>query len=213
MHLNHVLLRLLLVAESLDHGRQVTDRDLEREVESRKHDGEEDPPASQARDERECTSSNLQSFCQSQSCRIVRVAEGVGLLPVRASKETERADECEEDDDEDDVGAERAYQVDEAEDAHEEHEEGEGGCETDGRLAGAFGVGGRWGVGAVGVVEWLEGCGEREPERAEGDEDYEREGIAKDEFEETADDHEETTEEVVGAAMKTINDIFITIAE
>jgi len=49
-HLDHVLLLLLLLAVSLDQSRQVTDGNLEREIESRKHDSKEDPPASHARD-------------------------------------------------------------------------------------------------------------------------------------------------------------------
>lgn len=148
---------------------------------------------------------------QYQSRSIIIVAKCIGFLPVSAREKTKRAGKREEDDDEDNVGAQGADEVDEAEDAHEDEEEGEGGCETDGGEASAFGVGGCGCVGAVGEVRGCEGCGKREPECAKGDEDYEGKCIAEDEFEEPADSHKETTEEVVGTTMKDVSDTFTSI--
>lgn len=51
-HLDHVLPGLWALASTLDHGEQVTNGNLEWEIESRKHDSEEDPPSSHGRNER-----------------------------------------------------------------------------------------------------------------------------------------------------------------
>jgi hypothetical protein len=120
-------------------------------------------------------------------------------LPVGAGEEAEGDDEAEEDNDEDDVGAECADQKDEAEETHEYEEEGIRRGEANGSHAFCFAPSG-WGIGPVGVIEGLEGCGEGEPETAEGHKDDKWEGVAEDEFEKTADDHEKTAKEVVGSA-------------
>lgn len=199
--LNHVLLGLGFLAGTLDESRQVTDGDLEWEVQRSQHNSKEYPPSSHARDERECTSSNLESASQRKS-RSILVTDTIGILPVRASEQTERAHEREEDDYEGHVGAQRADQVDQAEQAHEDEEEGEGGCESNSGLAGCYAGGAGWGVGPVGCVKRLESGGKGKPEGAEGHEDDEGEGVAEDELEEAADEHEKTAEEEVGSAAR-----------
>jgi hypothetical protein len=112
--------------------RKVTDGKGEWEVERCKHDGDENPPASQARDEGKCPSRletsfsrcsprrkrgrtheyQLRSLCSS-NC-VGRVLIYQGQVEVRACETRERADQSEEDGEEDDVGAKRADQEDEA---------------------------------------------------------------------------------------------------
>jgi len=122
-------------------------------------------------------------------------------LPICTGEQTESENKSEEDDDEDDVGSEGAHQVYEAENTHEDEEETEGGGKSCSREAGCFRSRVCWGVGSVGVVERLKGSCESEPEGTEGNEDHKREGIAENPFEEAADDHEESSKEVVSTTM------------
>src|SRR6266536_1450860 len=93
-HLDHVLLCLRALAGTLDHGGQVTNWNLEWEVESRKHDSEEDPPSSHGCNKCASTTSNLQSTSQrcgaSSCCHIFSGSSGkrITQLPVRTSKAT-----------------------------------------------------------------------------------------------------------------------------
>jgi hypothetical protein len=195
--LNHILLALLLLTEPLDQRREISNRDLEWEIQGREHDSKEDPPACHRRHKRKRTSRNLQPMRKGNLIRIHAIAICISKLPVGARQKAEGDDEREEDDDEDDIGAQGADQVDEAQHAHEDEEEAEGGGEANCSQACGLGVGGSGSVQAVGIVEGLQRCGEGQPEGAEGDENYKGEGVAKDEFEEAADDHEKAAEEIV----------------
>ena len=120
-------------------------------------------------------------------------------LPEKAGQTAKGGDEQEEDEEEDDVGAEGADEEDQAQHAHVELEVGEGGRE-DGVAARGEGLGGR--VGNRGVVVGRQRRAEGEPEGAEGAEDDEGEGVAEDELEEGAKDHEQAAEEVVDTAAR-----------
>jgi hypothetical protein len=203
----HAVLLLLPLAGALDHGAQIADRDLEGEVESSEHDGEEDPPAGQGSDEEEGTSRDLHPACIGHLARVGRGGrEGCRVVPVGGGEEGEGQREREEDDHEGYVGSERADQVHQAQETHEEQEEPEGGGESRGVDTGRFGVA-CWGVQSVGEVEWLESRGEGEPEGAEGDEDDEWEGVAENELEESTHHHEQTAEEVICAAEEAALDL------
>lgn len=112
--------------------RKVTDGKGEWKVEGCKHDGDENPPASQARDESKCPSRLGTSFSRcsprrerarthdyqlrglcSSNC-VGRVLIRQGQVEVRACKTAECTDQSEEDGEEDDVGAKRTDQEDEA---------------------------------------------------------------------------------------------------
>lgn len=62
-------------------------------------------------------------------------------------------------------------------------------------------------IGAIGVVEGLEGSAEGEPEGTKGAEDDEGEGVADDPFTDAAENHEEATEEEVYAWEKGVSGV------
>lgn len=88
---------------------------MEGEIESRKHDGEEDPPAADTSDECKGSTGN------DERTRAGRVAEG--NVPEAGRQEAEGGDEGKEDHDEDEICPECADHVDEAEDSHPQEEE------------------------------------------------------------------------------------------
>lgn len=90
-------------------------RNLEWEVQSRKHNRKEDPPSERTSAERESASGCLQL---SGKHKIT-----VGELEVSAAEARECQDERQEDEEEADVGAKGADEVDEAHEAHSDQEE------------------------------------------------------------------------------------------
>jgi hypothetical protein len=110
-----LLLGLLPITGTLDQSAEITDGDLEGEVERSEHDGEEDPPATHVGDESECTGGD-ETFRRSLSMsgsegRCGRVAVSDGKVPVCTSQAAESEDEGEENQGEDDVGSKRADEV------------------------------------------------------------------------------------------------------
>lgn len=125
------LSHLVLVAVSLDGSRQVADGDLEREVDRREQESEEDVPSTKGA-HKSCCSSSLKKSIYVSKFVSVEIAVpwknlalgsvisyhdelvspgGVSVIvlgqePVGASEETKRDDEAHEDDDKDDVGPE-----------------------------------------------------------------------------------------------------------
>jgi hypothetical protein len=122
-----LLLGLLPLTGTLDESAEITDGDLEGEVERGEHDGEEDPPATHVGDESECTGGD-KTFRRSLSVsgsegRCGRVTISDGKVPVCTSQAAESEDESEEDQGENDVGSERADEVNQTQHAHKDEEE------------------------------------------------------------------------------------------
>ena len=135
-HLDGVL-DFLLLARSLDNMGQITDWYTEREIEGCKHDGQENPPARQGRDECEGTTGLASKYQPKNTC-LVCVARGTYdhempsslsshcvcsilvrecQVPVCAREAAEGADEGEEDNEEGDVGAKGTDEEDEADES------------------------------------------------------------------------------------------------
>ena len=57
-------------------------------------------------------------------------------------------------------------------------------------------------ISAICIIEWLQSCGEGEPECAEGGENYRWKGVAQDEFKEASENHEHAAEEEEDSTMK-----------
>jgi len=105
-----LLLGLLPVTGTLDHGAEITNGDLEGEVQGSEHDGKEDPPATHVGDECKCAGGDETLGCSSSMCsprsRCGRITVGDGKVPVCTSQAAESKDEGEEDQGKDDVGSE-----------------------------------------------------------------------------------------------------------
>lgn len=109
----------LLVRATLDPTRQIHDRQLEREIQGRQQNGEEDVPAQHVCHER------TRSCRQNERLDVVCIARVVlSIIPERRSEEGESWNQGQEDEEEDEVRAEGEDHVEEAEDAHEEEKEG-----------------------------------------------------------------------------------------
>jgi hypothetical protein len=88
-------------------------------------------------------------------------------------------------------------EIDEAEHTHVYQEEGEGLGEGRALERLRESLTGRGRVEFVDTVEWLERSAECEPESAESAEDNRWEGVSENELQDTADDHQYSTEEEV----------------
>lgn len=163
-------------------------RELEREVESRKHDSCKNPPPQQTYHKRQSTARLLEHGRNGR----LRVD---GQVPVRSRETGKRRDEKREDEEEDDVGTEGADHVDEAENAHPEEEEAwviALACVPGTLLSGMRHTKCRVpacclrahyitsSISSSRVIEGSQSCAEDEPEGAEGVEDHTGEGIADD---------------------------------
>ena len=186
------LTSLSLLACTLDESAEIADGEIQWEVNTGQQLDEEQIPSQQADYERQPTGSVLSLYSRRQ-----RLGCAFGDLPIDTGEAAERWYQQQEDAEKDDVGPQRADEVDEAQEAHVELEEGEC-CREDG-------VGARRGriLGVIGdgrVIHGGEGRGECQPESTERSKDDEGKGVAEDELEEGAEDHQHTAEEVVGTA-------------
>lgn len=123
-----------LLACALDESAEITNREIEGEVDGGEQLHKEEVPPQETHDEGQTTGCVLQ----------VGGGDAFGGLPEKAGETAEGGDEEGEDHQEDDVGAEGADHVDEAEDAHVQLEVGKG-CGED-WVAGAGG----WVGGVIG---------------------------------------------------------------
>jgi hypothetical protein len=89
-------------------------RQIQWEIDTSQHNGEENVPSADTCDESKSTS----SFGKLDS----KVRSAIGKLEVARGKETKCGHKCEEDKEEDEVRANRADEVDEAQDAHHDEE-------------------------------------------------------------------------------------------
>lgn len=185
------LITTLLLALALDDLRQVTDGDLDREVDDGEHDGNEDVPARHATHEPECTTSLDE---RGGELGLAGVLESEH--PEGSSEEVEADLEGGEDADEDDVGSEGADQEDGAQDTHEQQEEGKASVESSGgQTSGSRAIGRS--VRSIRGEGGDESSTVREPETTEGAEDGSGEAVSENPFKDTTDDHEKTTHEDV----------------
>ena len=182
-----VLNRLFLLSlwSAFDKPAQITNWQVEREIDSSQQLHKEEVPSEKTNDKCACSSSDGESCVCSMS-------------EEECCQQTKCWDQKQEDEEEDDVGSEWDDHVHETQNSHIDLEEGEcahecwvGGCCCQiVRL-----------ICSGGIEIWCQCCSEWQPESSECSKDNEWERVSQDEFEEGSQQHEKTTEEVIDTTV------------
>lgn len=130
---------------------------------------------------------------------------GIGENPESSGEKVEADLESGEDANKDEIGSESADEEDGAKDTHEKEEEGERSVEANSsQTISSNTVGGS--VESISSESGNQGTAIREPETTKGAEDGSGEAVSENPFEDTTDDHEETTHEDVDTTKKSMSE-------